>query len=156
MIALAVRKFEHISVQTMQRVFQKLASGILIMDDAPDPYDHAEDAMGEDVHGGNIETQSNERRAQITPSDMVETMRSFNERLTKGKEEKNQINPSILQSLTNLQYKSNLGLNHNNGGKDRKNLSNHSTCRRRVRISTLYTLRSRLSRSVTTYDILGN
>ena len=75
---------------------------MIIIDDAKYHNDHLEDAMGEYVHGGNAERDSSGRRAQITPLNMAETMRSFNERMTKVHEEKDQINVSILQILIDL------------------------------------------------------
>ena len=47
---------------------------MIMMDDAQDLYDHTEDAMGEDVHGGNAEIESNGLRNQETPPYIVETM----------------------------------------------------------------------------------
>ena len=41
--------------------------------DARDSYEHAEDVMGEDVHNGNDDVESNGRRLQETPSDVVAT-----------------------------------------------------------------------------------
>ena len=66
--------------------------------DARDSYEHAGDAMGENVHNGNDDIESNGRRFQETPSDVVATMRS----LIKAQEEKHQLNAAILQSLTDL------------------------------------------------------
>ena len=66
--------------------------------DAWDSYEREEDAMGENVRNGNDDIESNGRRFQETPSDVVATMRS----LVKAQEEKHQLNASILQSLTYL------------------------------------------------------
>ena len=46
-------------------------------DDAQNPYEHKEDAMGENVRVGNDETESNGRRFQETPPDFVATRRSL-------------------------------------------------------------------------------
>ena len=69
------------------------------MNDAQDPYEQEEDAMGENVRVGNAETESNGRRFQDSPPDFVATMRSlrvemqsyktYNERLVKVQEEQN-------------------------------------------------------------------
>ena len=64
-------------------------------------YERARDAMGENVHNGNDEIESNGRRFQETPSEVAATMRS----LIKAQEEQHQLNASILQSLTDLQKK---------------------------------------------------
>ena len=45
--------------------------------DARDSYDRAKDAMGENVHNGNDDIESNGRRFQETPSDVAATMRSL-------------------------------------------------------------------------------
>ena len=45
--------------------------------DARDSYEHAKDAMGENVHNGNDDIESNGRIFQETPSEVVATMRSF-------------------------------------------------------------------------------
>ena len=83
------------------------------MNDAQDPYEHEEDAMGENVRVGNAETESNGRRFQDIPPDFATTMRILrleiqsyredNERLVKAQEEKNQLNATMLQSLTDIQ-----------------------------------------------------
>ena len=67
------------------------------MNDAQDPYEHEEDAIGENVKVGNADTESNERRFQETPPDIAATMRSlrvemqsyraYNEILVKAHEE---------------------------------------------------------------------
>ena len=64
------------------------------MNDAQDPYEHEEDAMGGNIRVGNAETESNGRRFQDTSPDFVATMRSlgvemqsyrtYNERLVKA------------------------------------------------------------------------
>ena len=69
------------------------------MNDAQSPYEHEEDAMGENVRVGNVEIESNGRRLQETPPDFVATMRSLrmemqsyredNERSVKAQEEQN-------------------------------------------------------------------
>ena len=43
--------------------------------------------MGEDVHSGNAKKEYSGKRAQVTPPEVVETMRSFNDRLIKAQEE---------------------------------------------------------------------
>ena len=45
--------------------------------DARDSYEHVRDAMGENVRNGNDDIDSNGRRFQETPSDVVATMRSL-------------------------------------------------------------------------------
>ena len=60
--------------------------------DARDSYEQAEDAMGENVCNGNDDIESNGRRFQGTPSEVVATMRS----LVKAQEEQHQLNASIL------------------------------------------------------------
>ena len=47
------------------------------MNDAQDPYEHEEDAMGENVRVGNAKTESNGRRFQGTPLDFAATMRNL-------------------------------------------------------------------------------
>ena len=82
------------------------------MNDSQDPYEHEEDAMGENFQVGNAEIESNGRRFQDTPPDFIATMRSLrvemqsyradNERLVKPREEQNQLNVAMLQSLTDI------------------------------------------------------
>ena len=69
--------------------------------DGRDSYEHARDAMGENVHKKNDDIESNGRRFQETPSDVAATMRS----LIKAQEEQHQLNATMLQSLTDLQRK---------------------------------------------------
>ena len=67
------------------------------MNNAHDPYEREEDAMGENVRVGNDEMESNGRRFQDTPSNFAATMISLkvemqsykadNERLVKAQEE---------------------------------------------------------------------
>ena len=66
--------------------------------DAWDSYDHAGDAMGENVWNGNDDIESDGRRFQETPSEVASTMRS----LIKAQEEQHQLNATMLQSLTDL------------------------------------------------------
>ena len=66
--------------------------------DARDSYEREEDAMGENFCNGNDDIESNGRRFQGTPSEVVATMRS----LVKSQEEQHQLNASILQSLIDL------------------------------------------------------
>ena len=71
------------------------------------------------VRAGNDDTESNGRIFQDTPPDFVATMRSLrvdlqsfredNERMLKAKEDQNQINAAILQSLTDIQGQINSG-----------------------------------------------
>ena len=82
------------------------------MNDAQNPNEYEEDAMGENVWVGNAETDSNGRMFQETPPDFAATMRSLrvemqsyrkdNERLGKAQEEQNQLNAAMLQSLTDI------------------------------------------------------
>ena len=82
------------------------------MNDAHDPYEFEENAMGENVRVQNDETESNGRRFKDTPPDFAATMRSLkvdlqsyredNERMLKAQEDQNQINAAILQSLKNI------------------------------------------------------
>ena len=67
------------------------------MNDAHNPNEYEEDAMGENVQVGNAEIESNGRRFQDTPPDFAATIRSLrvemqshranNERLVKALEE---------------------------------------------------------------------
>ena len=45
--------------------------------DARDSYEQVEDAMGENFRNGNDDIESNGRRFQGTPSEVVATMRSL-------------------------------------------------------------------------------
>ena len=75
--------------------------------------------MGENIRDGNGETESNGRRYHETPPDFATTMRSLrvemqsyredNERMIKSQEEKNQLNATMLQSLTDIQRQMNSG-----------------------------------------------
>jgi hypothetical protein len=56
------------------------------VDDIQDPFYLEED----------VEVELNKRREHVTPMTLEETMRSFNEKLIKDQEEKNQINAAIL------------------------------------------------------------
>ena len=67
--------------------------------DAQDSCERVGDAMGENVCNGNDDIESNRRRFQETPLDVVATMRS----LIKSQEEQHQLNVAMLQSLTKLQ-----------------------------------------------------
>ena len=76
------------------------------MNDAQDPNDYKEDAMGENIRVGNAKIESNGRIFQDTPPDFAATMRSLrvemqsyradNERLAKAQEEHNQLNAAML------------------------------------------------------------
>ena len=69
--------------------------------------------MGGNVRVGNVETESNGRRLQETPPDFSATMRSLrvdmqsykadNEIFVKAREEQNQLNAAMLQSLPYIQ-----------------------------------------------------
>ena len=69
------------------------------INDAQNPNEYKEDAMGENVQVGNAKIESNGRRFQDTPPDFAATMRSLmvemqsykedNERLVKAQEEQN-------------------------------------------------------------------
>ena len=78
--------------------------------------------MGENVRNRNDDIESNGRRFQETPSDVVATMRS----LIKAQEEKHQLNAAMLQSLTDLQRNIDFGR-----GTTRPKRSKSSTRRRR-------------------------
>ena len=81
-------------------------TNMIIMDDAHDPYELEEDAMGENVQVGNVETKSNGRIYQETPLDIAATMRilrvglkscrEYNEIMIKTQEEHNQLNAAML------------------------------------------------------------
>ena len=60
--------------------------------DAWDSYEHTRDSMGENVRVRNDDIESNGRRFQETPSDVVATMRS----LIKAQEEQHQLNGAML------------------------------------------------------------
>ena len=60
--------------------------------DAQDSYEHARDAMGENIRNGNDDIEYNGRRFQETPSDVAATMRS----LIKAQEEQHQLNAAML------------------------------------------------------------
>ena len=75
------------------------------MNDAQDPYEFKEDAMGENVRVGNDEIESNGRIFQDTPPDFAATMRiqrvdlkscrEDNERMLKAQEDHNQIKQQL-------------------------------------------------------------
>ena len=73
------------------------------MNDSHNPYEHDEDVLGENMQEGYAKTKSNGRREEITPKNLIETMKSFSERLIKDQEEHNHINVSIFQSLIDIQ-----------------------------------------------------
>ena len=83
-----------------------------VYDDAQNPNEYEEYAMGGNFQVGNAATESNGRRLQETPPDFAATMRSLrvemqsyradNERLVKALEEQNQLNATMLQSLTDI------------------------------------------------------
>ena len=88
-----VNTFCRVIVQ-IEKVGFGSAMRIYDMYDAWNPYEYKEDAMGENVQVGNVETESNGRRLQETPPDFAATMRSLmaemqsykadNERLVKA------------------------------------------------------------------------
>ena len=104
-------------------------------DDAQNPNEYEEDVMGGNVRVGNFETDSNGRRVQDTPPNFATTMRSLrvdmqshredNERLVK--EEQNQMNATILQSLTDIHRRM------NSGDRTVRPKGSKSTARRRKR-----------------------
>ena len=57
------------------------------MNDAQDPYEFEEDAMGENVRFGNDETESNGRIFQDTPLDIAVTTRSLRVELQSCRED---------------------------------------------------------------------
>ena len=59
--------------------------------DSWDSYEHARDAMGENVHNGNDGIESNGKRFQETSSDVAATMRS----LIKSLEEQHKLNATM-------------------------------------------------------------
>ena len=85
--------------------------------DAQNPNEYEEDVMGENVRIGNSKTDSNGRRFKDTPLDFATTMRILRvemqshkvdkEILVKALEEQNQLNASMLQSLTEIQRRMN-------------------------------------------------
>ena len=62
------------------------------MNDAQDPYEHEEYAMGENLWVGNDDIGTNGKRFQETPLVIAATMRS----LIKAQEEKHQLNVAML------------------------------------------------------------
>ena len=82
-------------------------------DDAQNPNEYEEDAMGENVQVGTAKTKYNGRRLQETPPDFAATMRILmaemqsykadNEILVKAQEEQNQLNVAMLQIWTDIQ-----------------------------------------------------
>ena len=60
--------------------------------DAQDSYEHARDAIGENVRNENDDIESNRRRFQETPSDVAATMRS----LIKSQQDQHQLNAAML------------------------------------------------------------
>ena len=78
-------------------------------DDAQNPNEYEEDATGQNVQIGNVETESNGRRFQDYPLDFAATMRSprvemqshraDNEILLRALEEQNQLDAAMLKIL---------------------------------------------------------
>ena len=99
--------------------------------------------MGDNIRVGNDETESNGRRYWDTPLDFASTMRSLrvemqsyienNESLVKAQEDKNQLNASMLLSLTDIQRRMDCGNRESNpkgsksGAKRRKRSSSGSS-----------------------------
>ena len=75
------------------------------MYDACNTYENKEDVMGEKIWLGNADTESNGRRFQETLPDIAATMRS----LIKAQEEQYWLNASMLQSLTDIQWRMSSG-----------------------------------------------
>ena len=110
-----------------------------------DPYEFEEDAMGENVKVGKDETESNGRRNQETPPDIVATMRSLrvdlkssiedNERMLKAQEDQNMINASILQILIDIQGQINSG--HQTANLERSKSSTMGDSRKRSHVSRM-------------------
>ena len=69
--------------------------------DTHDSYEHARDAMGENVRVGNDDIEFNGRRFQEMLIDIAATIRIP----IKAQEEQHQLNAAMLQSLTDLQRK---------------------------------------------------
>ena len=102
--------------------------------------------MGENIHVENAKTESNGRRNLETPPDIAATMRILrvdlqsyredNERMIKAQEYQNQLNASMLQSLTNIQR--NINSRHltsdpeGSGNSSRRNSRKRSNSSRRV------------------------
>ena len=106
------------------------------MQDAQDPYEFEEDVMGKKVQTRNMEIGSKGNIEQASPPDIARTMRSIrvqlqnykvdNEKLLKSQEEQNQLNTSILQSLTDNKNKLYLGHNSNSDNKNKTIPKSHS------------------------------
>ena len=89
------------------------------MDEGEFPYNHGEDAKGQDMSVGNAETKTNGHRENVNPREFVETMRSLrmevqsyredNERLLKAQEQQNELNTQLVQSLNMLQRQMKMG-----------------------------------------------
>ena len=73
--------------------------------DAHNSYERAQDAIAENVWDRNGDIESNGRIFQDIPPDIAATMRS----LIKSQEEQHQLNASMLQSSTNIQWRMSLG-----------------------------------------------
>ena len=100
-----INTFCRVIVQFGKWVFG-LAMRTYKMNYAHDPYEHKEDAMGENIQVGNAKTKSNGRRYKGTRQDFTTTMRILrvemqsyrddNERMIKDQEEQNQLNAAML------------------------------------------------------------
>ena len=53
---------------------KSLHEKMVTMNDGKAPYEHVEDVFGENMQEENVEIESNGRREQITPHNLVETM----------------------------------------------------------------------------------
>lgn len=78
---------------TFKLTLAKKASKMAIIDDALDSPEHNAYTMGEDVQSGDKDKKSKDRRThgnpkttQATPSEVLETMRSFNHMFNKAQE----------------------------------------------------------------------
>lgn len=110
---------------------------MVTMNEAQHPYEHEEDVLGQNEQVGNDKTKSNGIREEITPPSLIETIRSFHERLIKDQEEKTQINASIFQSLIYVQQRSQLGSNPSNSSQGSKGVESHSRSHTRRRSPSL-------------------
>ena len=69
---------------------------MVTVNDSHDPYECEEYSLGENMQKENAGMGSDGRREKTNPNNLIETMLSFNQRLTKSQEEQNHINASIL------------------------------------------------------------
>ena len=100
--------------------------------------------MGENIQVENAKIESNGRRNQETPPDIAATVRSLrvelqscredNERMIKAQEEQNQLNASMLQSLTDIQRQ--INSRHRSSNLEGSRSSSRRNSRKRSNIST--------------------